>query len=136
MMQESTVARTLVMEREFAHPPEKLWRALTEGPLLEQWLLQNDFQPVVGHKFTFRGEPKPGWDGIIPSEVLAVEPKTRLAYRWYNWEVNLTLTPTAQGTHLRMEQGPFPADNPAAYGGAQYGWTGFLGNLDALLARI
>ena len=50
---------TLVVERVFPHPPAKLWRALTESPLLAQWMMSNDFAPVVGRKFQFRNEPKP-----------------------------------------------------------------------------
>ena len=57
--------RTLVIEREMPHPPEKIWRALTEGQLIEQWLMKNDFQPVVGHRFQFRSTPVPNWNGII-----------------------------------------------------------------------
>ena len=136
MSQQTETARTLVMERDLKHPIEKDWRAMSEPALLEQWLLKSDFQPVVGHKFTFRGEPKPHWDGLIPSEVLAVEPPTRLSYRWYGWVVELTLTPTAEGTRLRMEQSEFGPDDAAAFAGAKYGWTGFLGGLENLLATI
>ncbi len=49
--------RTLVVERVFPHPPEKLWRALTESPLLAQWMMKNDFAPVVGRKFQFHAQP-------------------------------------------------------------------------------
>jgi uncharacterized protein YndB with AHSA1/START domain len=109
---------------------------MSEPALLEQWMMKNDFKPVVGHQFTFRGEPKPHWDGIIPCEVLAVEPPTKLTYRWYGWVVTLMLTPTPGGTSLRMEQSEFGPDDAAAYAGAKYGWTGFLGALDSLLTRI
>ena len=136
MTQAHATPSSLVMERALAHPPAKVWRALTEGPLLAQWMMANDFLPVVGHKFTFRGEPQPHWDGIIPCEVLAVEPTSRLLFRWYDWNVELTLTPTADGTTIRMEQSPFAPDQAAAYGGAKYGWTGFLQNLDGLLATL
>jgi len=51
--------RTLVVERVFPHPPEKLWRALTESTLLAQWMMNNDFEPVVGRKFQFRADPCP-----------------------------------------------------------------------------
>lgn len=135
MTQPTETTRALVIERVLAHPPEKVWRALSEPSLLEQWMMKNDFQPIVGHKFTFRGEPKPHWDGIIPCEVLAVEPPTRLTYRWYGWTVTLTLTATPDGTSLRMEQAAFGPDDSAAYAGAKYGWGGFLDALDALLAR-
>ena len=58
-----TATRSVVVERKFAHPPEKVWRALTQGALIEEWLLKNDFQPVVGHQFKLRNEPMPQWDG-------------------------------------------------------------------------
>lgn len=135
-MTQATQTRTLVMERELKHSQDKVWRAMTDPALLEQWMMKNDFQPVAGHQFTFRGEPRGEWDGIVPCEVLAVEPKSRLSFRWYAWNVDLTLTPTAEGVSLRMEQGPFPVDDNAAYGGAQYGWTGFLGALEKLLPQI
>lgn len=136
MTQQTETMRVLVMERDLAHPLEKVWRAISEPELLAQWLLKSDYQPVVGHKFTFRGEPTPHWDGIIPAEVLAVEPPSKLSFRWYGWDVVLTLTATATGTHLRMEQGEFTADQPGAYQGARYGWTGFLQALEALLPSV
>ena len=43
--------RSVVVERELPHPPEKLWRALTQPHLIEQWLMKNDFRPAVGHRF-------------------------------------------------------------------------------------
>jgi uncharacterized protein YndB with AHSA1/START domain len=49
--------RSIVIEREMPHPSEKIWRALTQGPLIEAWLMKNDFQPVVGHRFNFPGHP-------------------------------------------------------------------------------
>ena len=74
--------RSIVIERVMPHPPEKIWRALTQGHLIEEWLMKNDFQPVVGHKFNFRAEPMPGWNGVTDCEVLIVEPNERLSYRW------------------------------------------------------
>ena len=74
--------RTLVIEKEFAHPPEKVWRALTQGALIKEWLMDNDFQPVVGHKFSFRATPVGTWSGVIESQVLVVEPNQKLSYSW------------------------------------------------------
>ena len=71
--------RTFVVERVFPHPPEKLWRALTEGPLLAQWMMNNDFEPVVGRKFQFRAKPTPNWNGVVDCEVLIVDPFQRLS---------------------------------------------------------
>jgi uncharacterized protein YndB with AHSA1/START domain len=104
---------------------------------MEEWLMKNDFRPVVGHRFQFHSTPVPGWNGIIDSEVLAVEPTSRLAYGWASMGmesvVTWTLTPTADGTHLRMEQSGFPSEESASYKGAKYGWTNFIGKLDRVV---
>ena len=132
--------RSLVIEREMPHPQEKIWRALTEGQLIEEWLMSNDFQPVVGHRFQFRSTPVPGWNGIIDSQVLAVEPTSRLSYGWASMGlesvVTWTLTPTAGGTHVRMEQSGFPSEESASYKGAKYGWTNFIGKLENVVGGL
>jgi uncharacterized protein YndB with AHSA1/START domain len=142
MSQESTTnptesTRTVVIERVFAHPPEKLWRALTEGPLIAQWLMKNDFEPVAGRKFQFRSEPMPQWDGVIDCEVLVVDPLKQLSYSWgalgLDSIVLFTLTPAEGGTQVRMEHSGFRPDQQQAFGGAKYGWQKFLGNLERLL---
>jgi uncharacterized protein YndB with AHSA1/START domain len=135
-----TPTHTLVIEREIPHPPEKIWRALTEGPLIEQWLMKNDFQPAVGHSFSFRSTPVPGWNGIIDSEVLAIEPNSRLSYSWSSMGlkslVTFTLTPTESGTLVRMEQSGFRSEEDAAYKGASWGWQKFIGNLEVIVAGL
>lgn len=137
-MNQAVPERSVVVEREFAHPPARLWRALTLGALMEEWLLPNDFEPVVGHRFKLRSPPLPQWDGVIDCEVREVQPTTALAYSWSSLGVEtvvrFTLTPTPRGVLLRMEQaGRFPAE--ANYRGAQYGWQNFLGKLDAVLEK-
>jgi len=132
--------RSLVIEREIPHSPEKIWRALTEGSLIEEWLMKNDFQPVVGHRFNFRSTPVPGWNGVIDAEVLVVEPNSRLSYSWETMGmesvVAWTLTPTKDGTHVRMEQTGFRSEEDAAYKGARWGWTKFIGNLEGVAGRL
>ena len=127
--------RSVVVERVLPHPPEKVWRALTEGPLIEQWLMKNDFRPVAGHRFNLRAD----W-GAVDCQVLAVEPSKTLSYTWaaYGLEsvVSWTLTPTSTGTHLRMEQSGFRPDQEAAYQGANHGWQGFLGGLERVVAGL
>ncbi len=140
MTDTAAMTRTLTIERELPHPPEKVWRALTEGPLIEEWLMKNDFRPVVGHRFSFRSTPVPNWDGIIESEVLVVEPNSRLSYGWASMGlesvVTWTLTPTKDGTHLRMEHSGFPSEESAAYKGAKYGWTSFIGKLENVVGGL
>ena len=132
--------RTLVIEKEMSHPPEKIWRALTEGPLIKQWLMDNDFQPVVGNKFQFRSTPVPNWDGIIASEVLVIEPNKKLSFSWATMGmesvVTWTLVATGGGTLLRMEHSGFASDQDAAYKGAKYGWQMFIGNLDRVVGGL
>jgi uncharacterized protein YndB with AHSA1/START domain len=136
----ATETRTVVIEKQFPHPPEKLWRALTESPLVAQWLLNNDFEPTVGHKFQFRSEPVQGWNGIIDCKVLAIDPLKRLSYTWASMGLEsvvlFTLTPQDGGTHLRVEQSGFPMDQDHAYKGATYGWQSFLGKLDKVVADL
>ena len=136
----STETRSVVIEREFGHPPEKIWRALTQPHLLEAWLMRNDFAPVVGHRFNLSGD----WGGVLDCEVLEVEPNRTLSYTWdfahddpafdLKSVVTFTLTSTGSGTRLRMEQEGFRPDQKQAFGGARVGWQQFLGKLEEVLA--
>lgn len=65
--------QSIVVEYDLPQPPEKVWRVLTEPELLSSWLMANDIRAVVGHKFTFRAQPMPHWDGIVHCEVMEVE---------------------------------------------------------------
>jgi uncharacterized protein YndB with AHSA1/START domain len=136
----TTTTRTLVIEREMPYSPEKIWRALTEGPLIKEWLMDNDFQPAVGHSFNFRSTPVPNWSGIIESKVLVVEPNKKLSYSWGTMGmesvVAWTLVPTSGGTLLRMEQSGFGSDQDAAYKGASYGWQRFIGNMERVVGGL
>jgi uncharacterized protein YndB with AHSA1/START domain len=137
---------TLVVERVMPHPPEKIWRALTQAPLIEEWLMKNDFEPVVGRRFNFRATPMPNWNGVVDCEVLAVEPNQRLSYTWnasgaeaatgLKSVVTLTLTPVSGGTRLRMEQSGFRLQDKRNYQGANYGWQKFLAGLERVVAGL
>jgi uncharacterized protein YndB with AHSA1/START domain len=136
----TTETRTLVIEKELPYPPEKIWRALTQGVLIREWLMDNDFQPVVGHRFNFRSTPMPNWNGIIDSEVLAVEPNKTLSYSWDSLGLESvvvwTLVATNGGTLVRMEQSGFRPDQEANYQGANYGWQRFISNLERVVAGL
>jgi uncharacterized protein YndB with AHSA1/START domain len=131
----ATETRSVVVEREMPFPPDKIWRALTQPHLIEEWLMKNDFNPVVGQRFNLRAD----W-GAVDCQVLVVEPNKTLSYTWaaHGLEsvVTWTLTPTKTGTHLRMEQSGFRPDQQQAYQGAKYGWPRFFANLEQVLARI
>lgn len=125
---------SVVVEREFPFSPEKLWRALTQPHLIEQWLMKTDFQPAVGHHFSFHAE----W-GSVGCEVLEIEPQRMLSYTWGDEHlksvVTWTLTATSAGTLLRMEQEGFRRDQPRYYGGAKAGWPRFFDALEQVLVR-
>jgi uncharacterized protein YndB with AHSA1/START domain len=138
-----TETRTLVVERLMPHPPEKVWRALTQTALLEDWLMKNDFEPTVGRSFSFRTQPMPHWDGVVECEVLAIEPHKRLSYSWnagggkgLQTTVTWTLTAVAGGTHLRMEQSGFGPQDDNNYKGAAYGWQRNLETLEKVVAGL
>jgi uncharacterized protein YndB with AHSA1/START domain len=136
----STETRSVVVEREFPYSPEKIWRALTQPHLIEEWLMANDFKPVVGHSFNLRRNPRPDVNIVVDCRVLIVEPNKTLSYTWeaFGLEsvVTWTVTPTSAGTHLRMEQSGFRLDQPQAYGGARGGWQKFFASLEQVLARM
>ena len=125
---------TVTVERDIPYPPEKIWRALTQPHLIEEWLMKNDFKAAVGHKFKLSGD----W-GAASCEVLEIEPQKTLSYTWsamgLESVVTFTLTKTGNGTHLRMDQAGFRPDQQQAYHGAQWGWNKFLANLEQVVAR-
>jgi uncharacterized protein YndB with AHSA1/START domain len=135
MNQVATETLSVVVEREFPFPPEKIWRALTQPQLIEAWLMKNDFKPVVDHRFKLSAD----W-GSVDCQVLAVEPNKILSYTWGAFGlgsvVTWTLRASGNGTHLRMEQSGFPPNHPQYYEGAKAGWPRFLGALQQLLATM
>jgi len=119
----ATATHSIVIERMMPHPPEKIWRALTQGPLIEEWLMKNDFKPVVGHKFNLRSYPMPGWNGVTDCKVLIVELNKRLSYSWnasgdkaangLKTIVTWTLT-LARGARSRVRNAPLIAASSSA----------------------
>lgn len=126
--------RTVLVEREFPFPPQKIWSALTQPHLMEEWLMKTDFAPVVGARFRFSAE----WGGV-DCEVKAIRQHETLSYTWaaHGLEsvVTWTLTATPAGTLVRMEQVGFRPDQDQEYKGATFGWQRFFGNLETLLAK-
>lgn len=123
------MARTIQHEVEYPHPPEKVWRALTEPAQIARWFpsawgaTTTDFKPVVGADFRMDAEKKRGWRGHVTGTVLEVEPNRRLVYTWAGspqedaepTRVEWTLEPTSTGTRLRFVYHLSP------------GFTGFMG---------
>ena len=132
---------TLSLEFELAHPPEKVWRALTEPALLSEWLL-----PVIGLRlepgasFTLRTQPQPGWDGTVSCRFIEIEPLRKLSCTWtvpfLDTVVTFTLAPIPSGTRLTIVQSGFQPTQKREFGGARYGWNMMAGRLADLLERI
>jgi uncharacterized protein YndB with AHSA1/START domain len=103
----------IVREVTYPHPPELVWQALTRSEAIADWLMENDFRPAVGHRFTLRMDPKPGFDGIVRCEVLEVAPPRRLRYSWLGgWvgrptEVSWELAPVPGGTRVTLRHAGF-----------------------------
>jgi uncharacterized protein YndB with AHSA1/START domain len=134
MTEVSADTRSVIVERDLPFPVERIWRALTQPHLIQEWLMQNDFAPVAGHSFELRAD----W-GKVDCRVLEVEPNRMLSYSWaamgLESVVTWTLTQSATGTHVRMEQAGFRPDQEQAFRGAGYGWQSFLGKFEEVLAR-
>ena len=131
---------SISFEFDLRHPPEKVWRSLTDPTLLSEWLL-----PVFGLRlepgaaFTFKTQPYPGWDGVVNCRILEAEANRKLRYAWVVGDmdtvVTFTLTPTPSGTRLSLVQSGFKPDQKQNFGGARYGWRTMGEKLVDLLAR-
>jgi uncharacterized protein YndB with AHSA1/START domain len=103
-----TLSRTVV----YPHPIDRVWRAITDPEALAQWLMPNDFAPVVGHEFQFRADPAPGWDGIVHCKVLELEAPRLLRIGWRGGPIDTVVTwrladEGAGRTRLEFEQAGF-----------------------------
>ena len=140
----NTIRREILIPQ----PREQVWRALTDRVTLAEWMYPNDFEPRVGHHFTFRvpANPKAGFDGlVVRCEVLECEPPGRLAFSWsvggpvVNTRVSFRLETDGAGTRVYFEHSGFDVSRPGgdqAFRGAQYGWAKMLKQLAAVVAGV
>lgn len=130
----------------FAHPKETVWEYLTKPELLEQWLMKNDFQPVVGREFQFRTNPIPSmnFDGVCHCRVLEIIPFEKLSYSWKggsgDGEMSLDtvvvwkLVPVDKGTELFLEHSGFgKTEHANFFPGMTDGW---LKNVQKIINRL
>jgi uncharacterized protein YndB with AHSA1/START domain len=136
------VKRDLHFEMTYPHAPEHVWAALTNAEAMSQWLMPNDFLPVVGHRFQFRTKPAPGFDGIVRCEVLEVSPPERLVYSWVGGGIDTrltwTLSPVPEGTRVTLDHTGFTGLRGIMLSGILgKGWGSKIltTNLPAVLAR-
>lgn len=129
-------------------PREQVWRALTNRALLAEWMFPNDFEPRVGHHFTFRVPPNPkmNFDGLVVNcEVLECEPLSRLVFSWSaggavdDTRVSFRLEPDGDGTRVFFEHSGFDLAHPfgnQALKGAEYGWAKMFKQLETVAAGL
>ena len=132
---------SLSFDFDLPHPPEKVWRALTDPALLAEWLLPViDLKLEPGAAFTFKTQPVGGWDGIVHCRMAEIDTHRKLRYDWRVGDmatvVTFTLTASAQGTRLSLVHSGFRPDQKQNFGGARYGWKMMGGKLEDLLGRI
>ena len=140
------MAKIIKQQFFFPHPTETVWEYLTKPELMEQWLMKNDFQPIVGLDFQFRTNPIPGldFDGIFYCKVLEIVPFKKLSYSWKSGPgdgkitldsvVVWKLQPTDKGTELFLEHSGFAKkENLNFYNGLMHGWVEKLHNIAKLL---
>jgi hypothetical protein len=112
MNERSTEMRSVVVERELPFPPEKIWRELTQPHLIEEWLMKNDFNPVVGHRLNLRRTLKPDLNIVVDCQVLIVEPNKTQSYTWSA----LISRASSLGRSPRRARGPICAWSSRASG--------------------
>ncbi len=100
--------RDIHLERHYPHPPERVWRAITDPALIKRWMqMDNDFKAEVGHRFELH-DVSGNWDGVLMCEVITVEAPQRLSYSFIGGVMNsetivtITLEATADGTRLQL----------------------------------
>jgi len=126
-------------------PVDQVWPAISSSAALAEWMFPNDFEPRVGHHFTFHVPPNPevGFEGlVVRCEVLECSPPNRLVFSWSaggpveNTTVSFRLEPDGGGTRIHFEHAGFDFTQPygkQAFHGAEYGWTKMLGQLSTAI---
>jgi uncharacterized protein YndB with AHSA1/START domain len=142
------MSRSIRKEMSIPQPREQVWRAVATSAALAEWMYPNDFEPRVGHRFTFRVPPNPAvnFEGlVVRCEVLECEPPSRLVFSWSaggpvtNTRVSFQLEPDGDGTRLVLEHAGFDLSQPfgeRAFKGASYGWTGMLEQLRVVAGSL
>jgi uncharacterized protein YndB with AHSA1/START domain len=130
----------------YPFPPAAVWEYLTKSELMAQWLMKNDFQPIVGFDFQFKTNPIVGldFDGIFYCKVLEVTPVTQLSYSWNSGPgdgkitlesvVTWKLEPKDKGTAVLLEHSGFnKEENLDFYNGLLQGWLEKFDKISTLL---
>ena len=134
------MTHTIRRELWFPQTLTTVWRALTSSAALADWMYPNDFEPRVGHRFTFRVPPKPQLENglVVRCEVVTCVPRSELAFTWVvdgflDTRVSYSLQADGAGTRVLFEHTGF--EQRQAFKGAEYGWTMMHGQLEKVLEQ-
>ncbi|QDU31015.1 hypothetical protein ETAA8_61680 [Anatilimnocola aggregata] len=152
------MSKSIQREILIPQPRAEVWQAITDSATLAEWMFPNDFEPRVGHHFTFRvpANPKLNFDGLtVRCEVLECEPPCttasgehsggRLVFSWSaggpveNTQVSFRLEPDGDGTRIYFEHSGFDFSQPyadQAFGGAEHGWERMFKHLATVVAAL
>ena len=132
----------------YACSPETIWDYLTKPELLSQWVMKNDIQPIVGHRFMFKTNPYPEmeFDGNVYCEILEVVPFKKLSYSWKGGPaagqttmdsvVTWMLKSKDNGTELFLEHTGFgELVNKKLFEGMNGGWKQNMGKMEQLIIK-
>jgi uncharacterized protein YndB with AHSA1/START domain len=132
----------------FPNPPEVVWEYLTKAELIEQWLMPNDFQLMLGYEFRFIVKPMPSLnlDGIAYCKILEIVPFKKLTYSWKAGpgagEISLdsivewTFIPKDNGTELQLVHSGFKEiENFNVYTAMDNGWVKQVGLITGLIEK-
>lgn len=99
------------VEIDLPHPPDRVWRALTDPGAVSSWFLPTDLEPQPGGVFRARPDHVPGFTGPFEIEVLGVTPGQALRMQWrgdqLHTSVSWEIEPAAGGCHLVVRQAGF-----------------------------
>lgn len=130
----------------FPQEPKTVWNYLTDASLIAQWLMPNNFEPIIGYEFQFRSKPAPQieFDGIAYCRVLEIIPMKKLSYSWkcgpgenritLDSIVIWTLNPKDGGTELILEQTGFKElENASIFLAMKDGWIKHVKIIEELI---
>ncbi|MCP3033063.1 SRPBCC domain-containing protein [Halobacillus sp. A1] len=123
----------LSLDFQFKSSIHKVWEALTDSDILAQWVMENNFKPIVGYKCQFHNE---AIDLVVDSEVLVVDKPHKLSYTWVGGPIDTIVTWTlkqeGETTYLHLDHSGFEQKGQA-FNGAKYGWASMVDELKKVL---
>jgi uncharacterized protein YndB with AHSA1/START domain len=145
---QATADRTLVIERTFSAPPDRVFHAWTDPATLAKWWgpegfttpeYRMDIRPGGQYRTTMVGPA--GESHTCSGLYLEVVPAKRLVFTWaweengkrgHETEVTVTFEPAAGGTKMRFVQAVF--DSVEQRDNHSQGWTSSFNDLARVLA--